>query len=393
MFRSANLVRRDCRCVLVERRSTAGQYPQDNISIFLAPRSYCWHVIRRADHQKIHWKIHKQSCYSRTHKGPLSPFDIAVQDLLQFHDVAVVEIAVMALLKEDIEVDFRQDLEKKAVVLTVEPRDTDEDITSAVAEGRIPPYKISKEVSVVLIELEARNRGLGHPFFENPIDRHWRLERKQLGVAVIFQPTGRTITKRVPEGQLGMWQMIQEKEKTTTNPPMLYWQIMTTNSRIRIETMNREEEEAYKRHYRQTSTSFIEGIFFPEDERSPRMVKVKFEGGYTDKGKSWHKPDLSPYLPQNATVGCLNIAGPLVPQGNISVGGMIGIFFNERFAEDGSKRNYCISHLTKGTTARPWAGPFFAFGRTHVDTYFEPIMAQDLPAIVEFFASGRGERV
>lgn len=200
----------------------------------------------REDHQKAHWKIHKKSCYTRKHKGPLSPFDVAVQHLLQSYDASIVEIAITALLKEDIEVDFERDLEKKAVVLTLEPRCGDEEMANAVAKGNTPPYKISNEVSVVLLEAEARKRGLDHPFFENPIDRELRLSRRQLGVSVIFEPSSRTTTKRVPRVQSGMWQMTRESEKKTINPPALYWQIMTTNGMIRFETKTKEEEKEDK---------------------------------------------------------------------------------------------------------------------------------------------------
>ena len=386
------MAKKDCRCVLVERHTTAGQYHQYYLLFKNLTFLATWHVTRRADHQKVHWSIHKKSCYTRKHKGPLSPFDVAVQHLLQFYDISFVEIAVMALLKEDIEVDFQRDLEKKAVVLTLEPRCGDEEMANAVAKGCTPPYKISKEVSVVSLELEARKRGLNHPFFENPIDRHLRISRQQLGVSVVFEPSGRTTTKRVPRAQLGMWQMRQEKEKTTTNPPVLYWQILMTNGRIRSETKTKEEKKDDKRHERQTfetSTTFIEGILFPEDEYSPRMVKVKFDMG-NNKGKYWHKPDLSPYLSSDARIGCLHIDGATVPEeGGALVTGMIAIFFNERFLEDGSKRNNCIGHLTNGKTARPWGGPFLAFRRTHLDTYFGAVMEQDVPVLVEFFSSGR----
>jgi hypothetical protein len=325
----------------------------------------------------------------------LSPFDIAVQHILQFYDTSIVEIAVMALLKEDIDVDIQRDLEKKAVVLTLEPRCGDEEMANAVAKGCTPPYKISREVSVVLLELEAQKRGLDHPFFEDPLDRHWRLSHQQLGVSMIFEPSGRTTTKRVPMIQLDIWQMIQKKEKTTINPPVLYWQIMTTNGRIRSETKTKAEKKADKPLENQTSSTFIEGILFPEDESSPRMVKVKFDMGY-DKGtrKYWHKPDLSAYLPSDASIGCLRIDGATVPasEGDALVTGMIAIFFNERFLEDGSKRNNCISRLTNGKTAQPWAGPFFAFRRTHLDTYLGAVMEQDVPVLVEFFSSRRMKR-
>ena len=125
----------------------------------------------------------------------MSPFDVAIQHLLQFHDVSFVEVAVAALLKEDIDVDIELGLEKKAVVLTLEPRCGDEEMANAVAKGCTPPYKLSKEVGVVVLETEAQKRGLDHPFFENPIDRHLRLSRRLLGVSVIFEPSSRTTTK------------------------------------------------------------------------------------------------------------------------------------------------------------------------------------------------------
>ena len=121
------------------------------------------------------------------------------------------------------------------------------------------------------------------------------------------------------------------------------------------------------------------------------MVKVKFDMGY-DRGKYWQKPDLSPYLPSDASVGCLRIDGTLVPQGDLLVGGMIAIFFNEHFVQDGSKYNNCINHLTNGRTAGPWAGLFFTFRRTHLDTYYEAVMEQDVPVLINFFTSGRMQR-
>jgi len=198
--------------------------------------------LRREEHQKAHWKVHRRSCYTKKLKDPPSPADVAIQYLLQFHDVGIVETSVMALLKEDIDVDFERELQRKAVVLTVEPQEGDEEMAAAVARGRIPPFKISKEVSVVSLEQEAQRRGVDFPFFEDPYERQLWLARKQLGVVVIFQPGGRAITKRVPGIQINAWKMIQEKEKTTTNPPMLYWQIMMMNYRINLEIKRRRRK-------------------------------------------------------------------------------------------------------------------------------------------------------
>ncbi|RDB17455.1 hypothetical protein Hypma_001640 [Hypsizygus marmoreus] len=196
------------------------------------------------EHQKNHWPIHKQSCYARTHRGPLSPTDIAIQHLLQFHDTAIVEIAVSALIKEDINVDFATELERKAVVFTVEQRPEKEDMDVAVAAGRLPPYRIARDISVVLIEAEAKQRGLDRPYLEHPWHQQMRLARKQLGVAMIFLPGGRAVTKRVPSIQLSMWDMMKNKEKTTTNPPILYWHLNITNGQINTEIEQEAKAQA-----------------------------------------------------------------------------------------------------------------------------------------------------
>ena len=69
--------------------------------------------------------------------------------------------------------------------------------------------------------------------------------------------------------------MIQKNERTTTNPPALYYG-------------DGEEKKDDKRQERlverQNLTIFIEMILFPEDESSPQMVKVKFDTR-KDKGK------------------------------------------------------------------------------------------------------------
>jgi hypothetical protein len=84
-------------------------------------------------------------------------------------------VAISALLKEDIDVDFRQAFDTKAVVLSVEQRQGKEDMAVAHAAGRTPPFIISRDVSVLSLEDEARKRGSLYPFFEDPIDREVRV--------------------------------------------------------------------------------------------------------------------------------------------------------------------------------------------------------------------------
>ncbi|KAF8193162.1 hypothetical protein K438DRAFT_1829209 [Mycena galopus ATCC 62051] len=124
-------------------------------------------------HQKLHWKIHKQTCYIKAHPGPLIPID-AVPDC-----------------------DLVTQLEKTAVVVTLEQAVGEEPMLDAVDAGRIPPYTISQTVALVSLEEEAKKRGHSNPFFEHPVDRERRMACGDLIVTLIFQPGGRIFTKKL----------------------------------------------------------------------------------------------------------------------------------------------------------------------------------------------------
>ncbi|KAF8156046.1 hypothetical protein B0H34DRAFT_799114 [Crassisporium funariophilum] len=178
--------------------------------------------------------------------------DHAVQYLMQFHEASLVEIAVAALWKEDVNCDMRKDFETKAVVLTIEPRESLEDMEAASAAGRIPPFQLSRTTSVVLQEEEARRLGSDISIFEHPFTRTMRMRRDKIGVAMIFQPSGRIFTQAVPKIQLAMWEMGQGHEKKTTNPPMVYWHVMMTNGTIKREI---EDERKKKDEVMQVASS------------------------------------------------------------------------------------------------------------------------------------------
>lgn len=98
--------------------------------------------------------------------------DDAVKYMLRVHDVAVVEIAVETLLREDLNVDFKEGFEKKAVTIGIEQRDGEMSIADAHAAGRVPPIQISRGMHTVLIKEAARAAlGDGYSSFENPDDR------------------------------------------------------------------------------------------------------------------------------------------------------------------------------------------------------------------------------
>lgn len=125
----------------------------------------------RRDHQEKHWKIHKKTCFARSHKNP-SVMDEAVKYLLRVHDVAIVDIAVGALLKNDVNVDFRREFERQAVFLTIEQRENEETMADAHAAGHTPTIKITEDVCTVLIEeMATQLLGKDCQSFENPDDR------------------------------------------------------------------------------------------------------------------------------------------------------------------------------------------------------------------------------
>lgn len=96
--------------------------------------------------------------------------DAAVKYLLRSHDTAVVDMVVRALIKENVNVNFVQGLDRKAVELNIEQLEGKEDMNIAHAAGRTPPFKVSRlNVRVVLQKKEAERRSLGRPFLEDPI--------------------------------------------------------------------------------------------------------------------------------------------------------------------------------------------------------------------------------
>jgi hypothetical protein len=134
----------------------------------------------------------------------------------------------------------------------------------------------------------------------------------------------------------------------------------------------------------------VQGILFPEDEDVPRMIKVKCLCGYTRNAKTWQTRNLRPYIPDDGKKGRghIRMDGALVPDGDITLGMMAELFFRSDLPE-GSKINRCIQRITNGRMARPWAGPFVAFRRTHLDTSIDAVMEQDLPVMIRYFTYGK----
>ncbi|KAJ7865645.1 hypothetical protein B0H14DRAFT_2573831 [Mycena olivaceomarginata] len=171
----------------------------------------------RAEHQKLHWKIHRSICYVRANPGPLTPMDVAIHHLMQVHDASAVQFLPGALMKAMLDCDLPAEMERTAVEITLEQAAKEEPMSVAVEAGRIPPYTISKNVRLVSLAEEAKRRGHPNPFFEHPLDRERRLASGDLIATLIFQPGGRIITKKVLSGGettvLTTWGMVQKNSK------------------------------------------------------------------------------------------------------------------------------------------------------------------------------------
>ncbi|KAF7976793.1 hypothetical protein HWV62_5642 [Athelia sp. TMB] len=182
-----------------------------------------------AAHQKQHWKIHKKTCFARSHPNP-SIMDAAVKYLLRVHDTNLVEIAHGALLNDDKSADVYQEFERKAISIGVEHWEGEESFDAAHAACHLPPAKISRDVYTVgLAELAREKLGEGHVCFEHPQDRKVRVDRLEgQGATLMLQAPRRVCYEAMGPIAMG-WEMKQSQEKITTNPPKVYWTVHTSN--------------------------------------------------------------------------------------------------------------------------------------------------------------------
>ncbi|KAJ6470951.1 hypothetical protein C8R45DRAFT_1014962 [Mycena sanguinolenta] len=158
---------------------------------------------------------------------------------MQAHDASAVQFLPAALMKAQPDCDLVAELEKTAVVITLEQAVGEEAMADAVAAGRIPPYTISANMALISLAEEAKRRGHPNPFFEHPLDRQMRLHRGDLIATLIFQPGGRIFTKRVlssgPVMSLVSWQMVQKNSKLESfqsQGPWLDHLVYAANMRI-----------------------------------------------------------------------------------------------------------------------------------------------------------------
>ena len=167
-----------------------------------------------------------------------------VLHLLKHHDVELVEMAIGAM---SLDVDLSIEIERVATSFFLAARSPDSGLPNPVGgwrEDMIQPFCIEK-VEVGPVKEQAQRFGLDRDFLEHPIQRQNRLfhgSRAMLNVTLIFEPTGKFVTKNVPRVQLSWWEMIQTREKQTTNPPRLHLLRHTANGKINTALMHEHEK-------------------------------------------------------------------------------------------------------------------------------------------------------
>ena len=141
----------------------------------------------------------------------------------------------------------------------------------------------------------------------------------------------------------------------------------------------------------------LSGLLFPEDEDTPRVIKVKGLKGPDGNGRGWQTLNLKPYLPDDEKKGRDRVkmdGAWAIDKDGIALGRSAELYFRHSFLNDGSKINRCIQHITSGKMAMPWAGPFIAFRHSNAiwDDSLNVVMDEDLPVMIDYFRTGRTRR-
>jgi hypothetical protein len=165
---------------------------------------------------------------------------------MQAHDASAVQFHPAALIKARPDCNLAVELERTAVIITLEQAVGEEPMSDAVAAGRIPPYTIARNVALVSLADEIKLRDHPDDFFEHPLDRSRRLESGDLVATLIFLPGGRIFTKRIlargPALALPSWEIVQLNSKLKSfesKGPWLDHLVYAANMRIGSE---RDEE-------------------------------------------------------------------------------------------------------------------------------------------------------
>jgi len=189
--------------------------------------------------------------------------DDEVVFMLKHLDTALVEMTIAAM---GTDVDLAACADTHAAVIFLAPMPTDGNFpkqTFRLPEGFVKPVTpqggwsesciqpfIVEKVELRTQKEEAKRLGMEGNFFESPARREWRLGTTDsngfrpvlLNIAMVFEPTGRAVSKDVHRIQLDLWKMVQKNCKAGMGPPRLPYLIYTTNVRINT-TLAHEQEK------------------------------------------------------------------------------------------------------------------------------------------------------
>lgn len=158
-------------------------------------------------------------------------------------DLRLVEMAVAAMGPD---VDSSIEAERLAATFFLAVRSPDSKLPNPIGGWRadsVQPFCIEKVV-VGPVKEQAQRFGLDRDFLEDPIQRqkrHFHGSHAMLNISIVFEPTGKFVTKNVPRIQLSMWEMTQEPKRKTTNPPRLHFLLHVTNGRINYRLVHEHE--------------------------------------------------------------------------------------------------------------------------------------------------------
>ncbi|KAF9457287.1 hypothetical protein BDZ94DRAFT_1326376, partial [Collybia nuda] len=239
-------------------RDNMGRDP--NIKILPCPCAEVFYCSKEC--QTKDWKWHKQECYDRLRrKKGIRPFDDEVIFMLKHLDTALVEMTIAAM-GNDADLDMCAETHAAVIFLAPMPADGEfpkptfqlqEGFVKAIkpkggwSEKSIKPFIVEK-VELRTQMQETKRLGMEGDFFESPAKKQWRLRGNTgahsglLNIAMVFEPTGRGVSKDVPRSQLQIWETVQKNCKTRVVPPRLPYLVYTTNVRINT-TLAHEQEK------------------------------------------------------------------------------------------------------------------------------------------------------
>lgn len=163
--------------------------------------------------------------------------------LLKHSDTDLVEMAIASMGPN---VNLLTETESKATIFFLAPGAVDSKLPKPDGGWRpalIQPFHIEK-VELRSVREEAKRWGLGREYLEDPVIRANRLrhgDNTPFNINMVFEPTGRFVTKHIPRIQIHVWEILQGRGTSRIQNVS-----HVTNVRL-ISTLKEEHEKMAKR--------------------------------------------------------------------------------------------------------------------------------------------------